>query len=305
MKDKSKKWIKWSLITFLSFLLILILLLLFVFELTIANFAGDYVPHTDGNDKGFSEKAGEMVDIEKMAEKEDRERFLHYQVVDIPADSKERIAVRFNTMDEKKIGIIDEHGNVIKEPFLHDKVDCYCSGSEPSLSLDINYGNYIDLTKYGGGFYNLNLEQVALSSKEKEDWYEQRYLKEKITKIDLNENDNRIIKISDYFVNPKNYRFKHIRRWGENGIYVAEFLYDYTTTVAASYCIFLDENFNLISHFYYSFFEDHMLLAPSAGSKIGVVYVKNLGLVYFNIDGEIIWITYCDQITPNYCEQEE
>lgn len=239
-----------------------------------------------------------LFNIETLAKEEDQECFLHYQVVDIPSDSKEFIAVRFNTMDEKNIGIIDEHGNVIKEPFLHDNLDCYCGEYSYPISMKTYYGDYIDLTYSDGGIYNRDLEKVTLSEEEQKEWDRYIYLKTKDTSI---ENGRGVDKIYEYFGEPEKYKLKYLGKIGENGIYTARFvnLEDFLLT---SYTLFLDENYELISHLYYSTYDATMLLPPSEGSKVGLIYVKDLGIVYFNIDGEIIWITYCDYSASRQCD---
>lgn len=199
--------------------------------------------------------------------------------------------MRFNTMDEKNIGIIDEYGNVIKEPFLQDKSYNHC-GEYITLDKFINYGNYIDLY-FDGGIYNLDLERVVLTEKEKETWDEFKHLKEMRIGVDFNVNEKEIIKIYQYFDNPKDYRLRYLNQKGENGIYIANLITG-DGLFNTIYVIFLDENYDLASHFYYSPYDENMLSSPSEGSKVGIVYIKNLGQVYFNLDGEIIWITYCD-----------
>lgn len=300
MEDNSKKWTKWTLII-LTLPFLLIVLIIIVFFLIIISFAAVDNDITGSDGKIFSDQAGEMVNIVITAEEADRERFLHYQVVDIPPDSKERIAVRFNTEDEKNIGIIDEHGNVIKEPFLHDSLECYCGKYDPPLSLHINYGDYIDLAYFDGGIYNLELEPVTLS--EQEMTKQEEYIHSKVTDeaVDFNVTAKEIVKIYEYFEYPKNYELRYLIRQGESGIYTAELIRPSGLT-SSMFTLFLDENYDLASHFYYSPFDVDMLLPPTGGSKVGMVFVEDLGMVYFNLDGEIIWITYCDQTPPNHCE---
>lgn len=292
MDDNNEKWTKLTLFV-LSFPFVFFAVIIFVpaLILTIINAGNDTA--AESASEIFSNQAGKMIDIEKKARQEEKKRFLQYQVVDIPEDSKERIAVRFNTMDGKNIGIIDEHGNVIKEPFLYDRINCYC---DDYFTFDkyINYGNYIDLTNYGGGIYNLNLEPVTLSEQEEEAYDKLIHSKGRYINYDDKVHTKETEKIYQYFKNPEDYELTNLDQKGENGIYTAN-MFKEGKSSNNIIILLLDENYDLATHFYYRPNNGLMLSPPSADSKVGAVYVSYFGLVYFNLDGEIIWITYCDQ----------
>ncbi len=245
-----------------------------------------------------------MYNITDAFDYVNRNRYMVYDVVDMPEESNELIAVRFNTAEEKNIGIINEHGNVINEPFLSDDSDCYCGKYNPPLNKIINYGNYIDLNYYGGGIYNRDMEEVTPSEEERKEW--NKYKSSKLENIPIDLKDNAkvtvIDKIYGYFEEPKNFDLRYVRKIGENSdTYIAE-LEQLDVIKPVGYYLFLDEEYELLSNIYYSSEERYLFVPPSEGSKIGMAFVKDMGMVYFNIDGDIIWISYCDYNGSKLCE---
>lgn len=311
MNDQNKKRIKYISIGVLATPVLLVILVLGLILFLLCFLLLDiWLGETSGNNDGnnphyqeeiFSYKANDMLNITDAVDFVNRGVYLLHDV-EVPTISNERIAVRFNTLKEQNIGIIDEWGNIIKNPFLQDPAECFCGQGIPSLKKQTNYGEYIDLSAYGGGIYNCDMEEITLSDAEKEAWIKER-AKTRLAGItaDLKENSKQQEKIYDYFEEPEDYELRRITRISENDkTYMAE-LVRIGETKPITYYLFLDENYDLLSNLYYASKEPELFVPPAEGSKIGMAFVKDVGMIYYNIYGKIIWITHCNQASPEHC----
>lgn len=60
-------------------------------------------------------------------------------------------------------------------------------------------------------------------------------------------------------------------------------------------CVLLDREYKLLTELYYCDGNIDLFDEPEMGSKVGRAFIRNVGLAYYNTDGDIIWITYCRQ----------
>lgn len=110
-------------------------------------------------DQVFTKEGLHMVNIVDKAKETDGDKFIHYKVEGVSKDSKELIAVHFNTNSENNIGFIDEYRNVVKELFLSDPYYDYYETAGVSTWLSYYVGEYYE-DIYSESYYNRNFEKV-------------------------------------------------------------------------------------------------------------------------------------------------
>lgn len=245
------------------------------------------------NDFPFKSRI-DWINAEERAKSIDKKKFIDYEIKENSMNSKELIAVVFNTDNETNLGFIDEYGNVIKEPFLRDNYDYYekLRGPIGIKRYFENYYKHICLNENGDyyyTFYDRNFNPVTLSNDEQKkyetDKDEIKWIYDNENKINENDFKNLIAYLdeilkSDYSIYDIDYN--------EN-MYNIYFSFDFR-----GYNILLDKQLQIATRLY---FPDSTTLniftPPSKDSKVGNFLIKDFGLVYYNTHGDIIWITYC------------
>lgn len=245
-------------------------------------------------DTSMSFNGKKLTNIVDQAKAMDKDQFYTYEIKPRNENSKELILVRFNTDNKESLGVIDEFGNVIQRPTLEgydlDEIQSVCKygpGEYPNFFEDkvyLGYGNY------EGKLFDSNLNEVKVTEEEIE-----AYLKSKFSYYS-----------SDYDMPtepiPKKLKkqMKDNFDLGNNGFnlssspeyYRAGFSLDIFPGIR--YLLF-DKDLNIVGDFYYKDGDNERFSIPQRDSKVAIAVVRNLGLVYFNVETEkIIWITYVE-----------
>lgn len=259
-------------------------LLIIVFSIIVVVIGGYYVIKYFDNPI-MNDELG-MINAVEKAKSMDKDQFIHYTVSAPKKDSKELIAVVFNTDDEYNKGFIDEYGNVVKEPFLKNPYYDYQEKYRGSGVVDSFEGQYY-IDRFSEKIFDRNFQEVYLTESQLEEYnikmdliYRDKEITEQKFK-QIQKRLNRILK--------PGYE-THIYNNSYNGeFYNISFVYDYR-----SYHIILDNNLHIATEFYIPDTTSLGLVSgPNKESKVGSFFVKDFGKVYYNLDGDIIWITYC------------
>lgn len=235
-------------------------------------------------------KEDDMIDAVKKSKSLDKDKFINYEVVE-NNNSKELIAVVFNTDDEKNVGFIDEYGNVIKEPFLCDPNYDYYENLRGSIGVSTYHGDYYQYYKKTNKdtiqieYYDRHFEKVDLSDEDIRIFEKDFEKHNNSTSKDVQNNIEK--KVNDLL--KSGYKSLSYDNSLNNDLYNISFLYN-----EFGYNILLDKSLNLKTRLYFHDTTTKNLFAePRTNSKVGNFFVKDFGLVYYNLDGDIIWITYC------------
>lgn len=237
-----------------------------------------------GNQYPFKDK--QMINVVNLAKKVDKDKYIVYQEVERVKESKELIAVVFNTDSEYNVGFIDEFGNVIKEPFLKDPYYDFTNTSDGQVGINSYYNGYF-YDSNSKKIYDEKFAKVDIAN-ENSELFESNYKKERTYEKVSHENYKKIEKtlkklvLDGYKTNEYNV--------GYNG---TTYFVPFGNSSGATYYILLDKNYNLLTHIYYSQGNENQCSSIEKDSKVGNAFVRDLGLVYYNIYGDIIWITYC------------
>lgn len=237
------------------------------------------------------ENIGKMYELNAEAMSENKERFYNYKVVEMPEKSNELIAVEFNTDNQQNVGFIDEYGNVIREPFLENPEYDYYETHKGESEISKFEGDYFQ-DKYTKSVYDRNFELVK--NKDIQNLFQDNKRKSRrIRKKEFDEIDKSLkhiltkkqaSRIGNYDSNVPFWEYK-------DGIYTLFISEGFFWSVD----FILDSNYNLASHFYFRTDNKSFITWPDNSSKVGCAFVVNLGKVYFNDEGEIIWITYAKE----------
>jgi hypothetical protein len=228
----------------------------------------------------------------------DSQKFIEYEVVGNQVDSKERIAVCFNGVgEENNIGIIDEYGNVIVGPIMTGRFNTYCE-YEGSGRIVGMYNGYFELyniidNEIISTYWNIEGNLVELSEEEKLEIDELKKEAEyTISELNYDQED------SEYFIELQ----EHVKTKFNIDIYLSKIIKRgkyYTIGFGKQFNsvnIIYDENLKEVGNMIFVDWGvvNGYLIKPLKDSEIGVYVIEELGIVYFNTYGDIIWIKYFD-----------
>lgn len=245
--------------------------------------------HQSDSDNPFQDEST-VVNAVTKAKSIDKNKFINYHTINGTNNSKELIAVVFNTDSKINLGFIDEYGNVIKEPFLEAKNYDYNETLRGKVGVDSYFDKYYDYNSYDENgnniYYDRNFNKVSLSFSEKEEFNRNKSEWLLDTKVIENEEFSAIKECLDKVLKKGFITHDYnIERIGD--IYDIHFVYK------IGYHILLDEKYELLTPLYFPDKSNLNLFAsPNNNSIVGNYFIKDFGLVYYNTYGDIIWITY-------------
>lgn len=225
-----------------------------------------------------------IMDIEEKARSIDKRKFvIDYDVKEMNPNSKEIIAVVFNTEREYNVGFIDEYGTVLTEPFI-------VGGTYNDSNIYRFYGDMFE-DQNNDVFYDKSFNVITPSDEQMKAFKE------------LSEDTAYIMTKKDTKIMLEIYKELYTNKFNQDsnvGVNEKGILIEFNDNNSI-YSFIADKKgkikFRLTSQMEYleskelDFFHEPIKF-PEKGSIVGKAIIEGLGQVYFNLNGDIIWITY-------------
>lgn len=234
--------------------------------------------------------------LKNRVEKIDEHEFINYMKPnkDMKYNSNELIAVEFNNIEGPNVGLIDINGNVVVEPLISSFWSPECDEDyESTDSLPVFYNNTVEIEER---FYNERLEEVHLTTKEikeRNETIENMAKKlEDVTIIEKRRLENKIL--SDMWL-PATYLKNNDINIITNGEFYSVSLIINNVTHNYIYNSSFERVENLKS-----VGDGNTLQLSKYGFNSGSTRLTDIGTVYYNASGKIIWISYCKYDTPRW-----